>query len=126
MSHRDPEVEIATIEFSAVVGSPLCVFPEDAERAHAKILNAIRQGLKVRLSYRGGELVTPTFLNVAVGQLYGEFTEEQVRDFLLPPTDAAPEDLILLKRVVDTAKAYFRNPEHSRQTAEEVLVDNEA
>ena len=52
------------------------------------------------------EIVTPTFLNAAVGQLYGEFEHGQIRA-LLSVRDATPDDLALLQRVVENAKRYF-------------------
>jgi hypothetical protein len=53
--------------------------------------------------------LTPAFLNVAIGQPYGEFSEEEIRA-KLSVKDMEPDDLFLPKRVVETAKAYFKNP----------------
>jgi hypothetical protein len=53
--------------------------------------------------------LTAAFLNAAIGQLYGKFKEDQIRA-QLKVKDMQPDDFALLKRVVDTAKQYFRNP----------------
>ena len=50
--------------------------------------------------------LTSAFLNAAVGQLYGQFDEDQIRR-LLKVEDRESDDVALLKRVVDTAKQYF-------------------
>jgi hypothetical protein len=66
-----------------------------------------------------------TFLNVAIGQLYGEFSEEEIRA-KLTVKDMEPDDLVLLKRVVETAKAYFKNPVLHKKATEELLgADND-
>ena len=36
-----------------------------------------------------------------------------------------PDDLALLKRVVDTAKLYFKDPERFNQVVQEVLGDED-
>ena len=51
-------------------------------------------------------MTTAAFLNAAVGQLYGTFSEKKIRS-LLKIEDAEQDDLALLKRVVDNAKLYF-------------------
>ncbi|MCY1556972.1 hypothetical protein D9M68_937760 [compost metagenome] len=53
--------------------------------------------------------MTTAFLNAAVGQLYGEFTESQVRERLGPPIDFEAWHLNRLKLVVDRAKEYFKD-----------------
>jgi hypothetical protein len=60
----------------------------------------------VALSFAGMEITTPTFLNAAVGQLYGEFEHGEIRA-LLSVRDTAPDDLALLQRVVENARHYF-------------------
>jgi hypothetical protein len=93
-----------------IVGNGLCVASDDGQKVHDKIAAVIREGGKVDLSFLNIESLTSAFLNAAIGQLYGEFSEEQIRDNL-SVKDMAQEDLALLKRVVDTAKEYFKNPE---------------
>jgi hypothetical protein len=93
-----------------VVGSRLCVASDDGGRVFEQIAAAFRQGRRVRLSFLNVETLTSAFLNAAIGQLYGpEFGEDYVRGNL-EITDMAPEDVDLLRRVVDTAKLYFKDP----------------
>ena len=66
--------------------------------------------------------LTSAFLNAAVGQLYGQFDEDQIRR-LLKVEDRESDDVALLKRVVDTAKQYFQDPQRFEQAAQEALGD---
>ena len=72
------------------------------------------------LSFMNVTSLTSAFLNAAIGQLYGEFSEEEIRA-KLTVKDMEQDDLVLLKRVVETAKAYFKNPEIHMKATEELL-----
>lgn len=53
--------------------------------------------------------MTTAFLNAAVGQLYGEFSETYIRRHLAPPVDAESWHLARLQLVVDRAKEFFKD-----------------
>ena len=83
--------------------------------------DALNQGQSASLSFHNISTLTPAFLNAAVGQLYGSFDEGHIRKHLTV-TDIEPEDVELLKRVVDSTKRYFQNPELHEQAFNEELV----
>ena len=78
----------------------------------------------VVLSFLNVSTLTSAFLNTAVGQLYGEFDENHIRE-LLKAEDMEAEDRALLKRVVDTAKLYFKDPERFNRAVRETLEGDE-
>ena len=112
------------ISVFGVVGSPLCVASGDGQKIHARLAATLRQDRRVVLSFLNVSTLTSAFLNTAIGQLYGEFGENQIRE-LLRVEDMEAEDLALLKRVVDTAKLYFSDPERFKQAARETLEDED-
>ena len=107
-----------------IVGGPLCVSAADGQTLYEKIAPLLREGRKVALSFAKVEITISAFLNAAVGQLYGEFSEEEIRQ-LLVVRDMKQIDLVLLKRVVENAKAYFRDPDRFKRVVKEVLGDEE-
>jgi non-homologous end joining protein Ku len=110
--------ERITLHVFEIVGSSFCVASDDGEKVYKLIRKAMKQGSGVALSFMNITIMSPTFLNVAIGQLYGVFSEEEIRA-KLTVKEMEPDDLFLLKRVVETAKAYFRNPElHRKATGE--------
>ncbi len=110
--------EIITLPVFEIVGSSLCVASDDGEKVYERIRKAVKQERSVALSFINITSLTSAFLNAAIGQLYGEFSEEEIRA-KLTVKDMEPDDLVLLKRVVETAKAYFKNPKlHNKATAE--------
>ncbi len=111
-----------TISIFEVVGGPLCVASDDGQRVYDRIAAAFRQGRTVALMFREVSTLTSAFLNAAVGQLYGQFSEAQIRS-MLKVQDIEPDDLGLLKRVVETAKSYFRDPQKFDQAIRDELGD---
>ena len=112
------------IQVSEVVGTNLCVASEDGQKVHDQVAGALRRGRRVLLSFLNVEALTSAFLNAAVGQLYGEFSPEQVRAGV-SVVDMDPADIALLKRVVDTAKDYFKDPGRFQGAKREVLGEED-
>ena len=107
-----------------IVGGPLCVSADDGQRVHDKIVPLLRDGQKVVLSFEQVETLISAFLNAAIGQLYGEFPEERIRE-LVSVRDMDEEDQAVLKRVVDNAKTYFKAPKEFDQAWKEEVGDEE-
>ncbi len=105
-----------------VVGNPLCVASSDGQAVYERLVSALKKGRSVTLSFNNVSTLTSAFLNAAIGQLYGEFSEEQIRA-LLKVQDMQPEDMALLKRVVDTAKEYFKDPKKFEAAIRDELGD---
>lgn len=108
-----------------VAGSRICVSSDDGQKVHDQIAAALREGKKIKVSFLNVESLTSAFLNAAVGQLYGEFSEETIRASLAV-AEMEQEDLALLKRVVETAKEYFKDPERFKKAREDALEEKDA
>ena len=111
-----------TLSVFEVVGSPLCVASDDGQRVHDRVAAALKEGSDVTVSFLNVSSLTSAFLNAAIGQLYGSFTENEIRS-KLKVKDMEPDDLALLKRVVETAKQYFKDPKRFNNAVEEVIGD---
>ena len=107
-----------------VIGGPLCVSVSDGQRLHDKIAPVLKAGRPVVLSFEGVDILIPAFLNAAVGQLYGELSKNRIRE-LLSVRDLAPDDLDMLRRVVENAKLYFSRSEDFDRAWEEEVGDEE-
>ena len=108
------------ISIFEIVGSPLCVASNDGQKVHDRLAVALKEGRIVTLSFHNVTTLTSAFLNAAIGQLYGTFSEEQIRS-LLKVQDIQPDDLALLKPVVETAKQYFKDPKKFDQAVQDTL-----
>ncbi len=103
-----------TLSIFEIVGSPLCVALDDGQKVHDRITATLNDGQNVTLSFLNVTSLTSAFLNAAIGQLYGTFSENEIRA-KLKVTDLEPENQALLKRVVDTVKEYFKYPERFKR-----------
>ena len=103
-----------------IVGSSLCVASGDGQKVYDRVAAAFKEERRVTLSFHNITTLTSAFLNAAIGQLYGKFSEEQIRS-LLKVQDMEADDRALLKRVVETAKLYFKDPKKFERAVQETL-----
>ena len=96
------------IKVADLIGSPLCLFAEDGQKLFGKVEQMVKEGKQVTISFENVTMLISLFLNVAIGQLYGFFSEESIRA-QLKVEGLPPDDMELLKRVVDNAKKYYSN-----------------
>ena len=94
------------------------------QKVYNRMVTALEEGCHVHLSFKNVTALTAAFLNAAVGQLYGKFDEQQIRK-LLRVKEVEQSDLELLKRVVDSAKRFFKNPDQFEQAIREELGDED-
>ncbi len=116
--------KLEVVKITDIVGSPSCINPEEGKKVFQVIAKALRAKHQVTISLGNIEDLTSRFLNSAIGQLYGEFSEEELRA-KLKVVNANQDDLALLKRVVERAKEYFKNPEPFEKASREVLGDSD-
>jgi hypothetical protein len=103
-----------------IVGSPLCVASDDGQKVYHRIAASLKEGTNITVSFLKVFSLTAAFLNAAIGQLYGRFSEDQIRS-QLKVKDMQPDDLALLKRVVDTGKQYFEDPKRFNKAVQDTL-----
>jgi hypothetical protein len=115
-------MEANTINIINVVGDSYCIEAEDGEKVFALISKAIADDKKVILSFLNVEMLTTAFLNTAIGQLYRDFSAEKIKEYL-SVKDMTQNGLNALKRVVETAKLYYKDPEAMERSINDILGD---
>jgi hypothetical protein len=113
-----------TIKITDFIGSPNCISAEDGQKVFEKIEALFKDGKSVILSFDRVKILISLFLNMAIGQLYGSFTEQEIRAKL--EVQGLPgDDMELLRRVVDNAKKYYANPSHYDRAWQNEVGGNE-
>ncbi|HGJ66422.1 TPA: DUF4325 domain-containing protein [bacterium] len=107
-----------------IVGNEFCVASDDGQKVFDQIAKALREDKKIKLSFANIESLTSAFLNTAIGQLYGSFQNDQIKNNL-EISDMEQDDMMLLKRVVDTAKEYFKDPDRFEKLNKEAMEDSD-
>jgi len=103
-----------------MVGSGFCVEADDGQKVYGLIKKALHEGRKIKLSFQNVEILTSTFLNTAIVQLYRDFSEEKIKSSLYLE-NMLLEDKALLKRVTATAKLYYKDPDGMQKSINEIL-----
>lgn len=103
-------MEHTTIEIVSMLGNPACVEEKDGQIVYESIKTALSEGKTVTLSFSKVEMLAAEFLTSAIGQLYREFPAQQIKEHL-HIEDLSLTGAVLLKRVVNTAKIQYKNPE---------------
>lgn len=116
--------ETIIINIYEIVGSGLCVASQDGQKVFEQTFQALKDGKKVQLSFLNVDSLTSAFLNAAIGQLYGVFDHNILKN-ILSVKDIEQSDLALLKRVIDTAKQYFKDPAVIEAIRREALGEND-
>ena len=106
-----------------IVGNEICVEAEDGLKVSAIIRDFISNKKKIQLSFLNVKMLTSAFLNTAIGILYKDFSDEDIKTYL-SVTDIDSTDAVLLKRVVETAKAFYSNPDRIRNSLKEILEES--
>ena len=109
-----------TIKVSAVIGGKICVAVEDGQKLFDILYQAITENVQLEVSFEGIDLIISAFLNVAIGQLYGTFSEEIITKAIVY-SHLEDDDKELLRRVVANALRYFSNQDGYDSAVREVL-----
>lgn len=113
-------METITLQVLNIIGDEFAVEADDGERVYSLIAKAFRDDKTVCLSFQNIEMLTTAFLNAAIGQLYNDFSEIFIKENLLV-SNISESGKVALKRVVETAKLYYSDPEALQRSIDEIL-----
>jgi len=115
-------MESVTINIINIIGDQYGVEAQDGQKVYQYIRKAIDNQHKIVLSFLNIQILTTAFLNTAIGQLYKDYTEEQIKKHL-QVVDISDSGKVALKRVVDTAKIYYKDPEALKRSVDQIMEE---
>lgn len=115
-------MENTTINIVNIIGDVFGIEAEDGQKVFEMIVKAFKEKKKVVLSFQNIEMLTTAFLNTAVGQLYKDFPEDYIKENL-KVSDISESGKVALKRVVETAKLYYKDPDALKRSIDEIAED---
>ncbi len=101
-------METIELKIYNIVGSQLCIEADDGQKVFSLIKKGFDEGKKITLSFQNVDMITTAFLNTAVGQLYRDYPEDKIKSSL-EVVNIDPDDARRIKRVTDTAKAFYKD-----------------
>jgi hypothetical protein len=99
---------VINISIANVIGDVYGVEAGEGQKIFELIQKAFAEECKVVLSFLNIEILTSAFLNTAIGQLYKDYSEDKIKENL-QVENISESGKILLKRVVDTAKLFYKD-----------------
>jgi len=111
------------IEIANIIGDVYAIEATDGQKVFLMIKKAFEADKKVILSFLNIKILTTAFLNTAVGELYKDFSEDFIREYL-KIENLNESGIVIFKRVVETAKLRYNDPDFYKklqQSAEEIL-----
>ena len=115
-----------SIEVANIIGDVYAIEATEGQKVFSMIKKALEENKKVVLSFLNIKILTTAFLNTAIGELYNDkigFSEESIRENL-KIENLNESGIVMLKRVVETAKLRYNDPDFYKklqQSAEEIL-----
>ena len=99
-----------TINIFTEIGTTIAVTQQSAQIVFNKIDKILSLGLKVKIDFTNIELITPAFLNAAIGQLYSKYSGNELQE-KIELQNLLTEDIGLFQKVINNAKVYFKDSE---------------
>lgn len=115
-------MENTKVNIINVIGDVYGVEAEDGQKVYELIVKVLSEKRKVTISFQNIQMLTTAFLNTAIGQLYRDFSEDFIRENLTV-SEISDSGKVALKRVVDTAKLYYKDPEALERSIAEITED---
>lgn len=110
--------DVVKIKLSEFLGTPYCVATEDGQKIYAELHRLIINKQQVRLSFEGVTRVTTAFLNAAIGQLYGEHSDADIKR-QVRIEEVAPSVEPRLASVISNSKKFFEEGHRPSNTLSE-------
>jgi len=105
---------VNVLKITDVVGTNICVAVEDGHLLHNEIYKYLEKRESVQLSFDGVRRLTTAFLNSGIGQLYNEFDEQTIRQYLSVAPNTEPQKAGLIKKATDRAKQFYQNQKNGQ------------
>lgn len=97
-----------TVNVFEKVGSEAAVSSEDGDLLFKLMDNAFQNNVVVTLDFGNVKILTSTFLNSAIGQLYSKYKSDFLNEHV-KISNLSNGDRKLLIKVIERAKEYFEN-----------------
>jgi hypothetical protein len=103
-----------------IVGGEYCIEAGEGQKVFDIIKKVIDENLSVIVSFRNIKRITTAFLNTAIGQLLRDYKEEEIKANV-SYEDISEVDRMRIRRVNQTAKIFYKDPEKLKRAMEEIM-----
>ena len=112
-----------TIKLNDFISCKKGITPDDGEPIYNAIMDSFKNNRSVILDFDGVEMMTTAFLNVVIGNLYKDYSSDQLKS-LLDFSNLPASIAIRIKKVTDNAKLFYKDQEKYTKIIEGVINGN--
>lgn len=106
-----------------VIGE-IAVASEDGQKIYERICAIFDAGSIVVLDFKKITMLAPSFINSAIGQLYGKYSDTRLL-YNLFYINTTFDQMQMIQRVIKGAIKFYENPEKARKPYDEELGKDE-
>jgi len=109
------------------IDNRMCTLPNDAEKLQAELFANIQKKEISLIDFSGATDIISRFINVALGQLLEKVSESDFKKYIkIDYEKLDPDDAIIIKRSLESAKEYYRNREVLEPLEKEFIEELES
>lgn len=108
------------IKVSDYTATSLAVAADEGEKVYQTIKKLFSAYQTIVLDFSDISLMTTAYLNGAIGQLYNDYSSQELAD-RLKLENVSADDLPLFKKVTNRAKEFYKNETTFGQTVQKVI-----
>lgn len=98
--------------------------PDEGEIIFSILSDEFLKGNKVVLDFSGVEILTTAFLNVAIGNLYRDYTSAQLKELLSFNEDLPDSIALKIKQVTTAAKKFYLDEDEFNNIIDSALNEH--
>lgn len=102
-----------------VIDSPSALTQEEGNMVYEEIVSALDHREKITVDFEGIESMISPFLNNSIGQLYGRYNSDEIKEYL-DLKDFPQNKIGTLNVVISNAKKFYNNPKRYEDIVKEV------
>lgn len=113
-------VRKAILKVSDYTALDIGVSSDEGDKVNAIIQQYLKNYDLVELDFSNLTLLTTAFLNAAIGQLYKDYSSEEL-SARIKLINVNPDDISRFKLVTDRAKEYFKDKDSFKESTDKIL-----
>ena len=117
-------MQSSIIQVFNIIGTSYAVDAQDGETVFESIKKYFDKKRAVKLSFLNIELATTSFLNTAIGKLYGSFDDSYIAEnLIIVDFDEVTKEQI--EKVKESAKMFYKDPQWLEESIKNIVEGKE-
>ena len=113
-------MDMYTLKVKKYTTLDIALTSDEGEIINNLICEAFEKGFSVAVDFEGIRAINTAFLNTAIGKLYSKYDSQYLNQHLAIH-NISDSDLLYLKKAIEAAKDYYKNPVNFENSVKKVF-----